>query len=135
VIAIIAILAAAVIVALNPARQFSQARNSTRSTHVATILSAIQQNAADNSGTFTCAAGAVPTTSTAMKATGGYDICGCIVPTFLSSLPFDPSAAGAKYTSCTDYNTGYQIIRDTTSSRITVSASSAELGKVISASE
>ncbi|MDP3793919.1 MAG: prepilin-type N-terminal cleavage/methylation domain-containing protein, partial [Candidatus Uhrbacteria bacterium] len=123
VIAIIAILAAAVIVALNPARQFSQARNSTRSTHVNTILSAIQQNAADNAGVFTCAAGAVPVTSTAMKSSGGYDVCGCIVPTFLSSLPFDPSATGAKYTSCSDYDTGYQINRDTTSSRITVSAS------------
>ncbi|MEK7077236.1 MAG: prepilin-type N-terminal cleavage/methylation domain-containing protein, partial [Patescibacteria group bacterium] len=44
VIGIIAILAGVVIVALNPARQFAQARNTTRQTNVVAISDAIVQN-------------------------------------------------------------------------------------------
>ena len=50
VIGIIAILAAVVIVALNPGRQFSQARNTQRSSNVNTILNAVGQYMADNNG-------------------------------------------------------------------------------------
>ncbi len=52
VIGIIAILASGVIVAINPGRQFEQARNSTRSTHMGTIRSAIMSYAAENDGNF-----------------------------------------------------------------------------------
>lgn len=132
VIAIIAILAGAVIIALNPARQFAQARNSQRMTHVSTLLNAAQQNTADNRGVFTCAAGALPSTATAMNSSGGYDICGCLVPNYVSALPFDPSATGAHFTSCTDYDTGYTIMASATTSRVTVDAPSAELSETIS---
>src|SRR3984957_10976324 len=54
VIGIIAILAAIVIVAINPARQFAQARNSQRQSNVEAILNAIGQNMTDNKGLFTC---------------------------------------------------------------------------------
>jgi type IV pilus assembly protein PilA len=50
VIGIIAILASVVIVALNPARQFAQVRNTQRSAGVNAILNAIGQNMADHSG-------------------------------------------------------------------------------------
>lgn len=134
VIAIIAILAGAVILAVNPGRQFSQARNSSRRTHVASILNAIGQNAADNSGTFTCAAGAIPLVSTPIQSgVGGYDLCGCVVPNQLASMPFDSAATGAHYTSCADYTTGYNVIREATSSRIIVSAPGAELDQTIQA--
>lgn len=126
VIALIAILAGAVIIALNPARQFSQARNSERWSHVSAIANAVQLNIAENQGVFTCAA-SIPTTSTVMASTGGYDICGCLVPDQLASLPFDPSASGASYTSCTSYDTGYEISRSATTSRVTVTAPGAEL--------
>lgn len=136
VIAIIAILAGAVIIAVNPGRQFAQARNSSRRTHVASILNAITQNAADNAGTFTCAAGAIPTTATLIQsAAGGYNLCGCVVPNQLASLPFDSSVSGAHYTSCTDYTTGYTVVRDATSNRITVAAPTAELSQTISISQ
>src|SRR3989338_3325065 len=55
VIGIIAVLAAVVIIAINPARQFAQARNSQRTANVNAILNAIGQNLADNKGVFTCA--------------------------------------------------------------------------------
>ena len=73
VIGIIAILAGVVIVALNPARQFAQARNSQRWSNVNAILNAVGQNLADNRGIFTCAAGDIPTTVTVV-ATSGYGI-------------------------------------------------------------
>ncbi len=134
VIGIIAILAAVVIVALNPARQFAQARNTQRWSNVNTILNAVGQRMADNKGVFEtgCAAGVIPTTSTTMVNSGGYDIAPCIIPTYVSTMPFDPSATGAHYTSNADYNSDYKIQRDATTGRITISAPTAELGETIS---
>ncbi len=122
VMGIIAILAAVVIVAINPARQFAQARNSQRTSNVFTILNAVSQNIADNSGVFTCGAGNIPTTATVIKSTGGYNIHDCLVPTYVPSLAFDPSAPGAHFTSGTDYDTEYTISIDSTTGRITVAA-------------
>lgn len=133
VIGIIAILAAVVIVALNPARQFAQARNTQRQSNTTTILNAIGQNMSDNRGIFTCAAGALPATSTKMASgSGNYDVAGCISPAYVASLPFDPSATGAHYTSNSDYDTGYFVSMSSSTSRVTVSAPSAELSQVIS---
>ena len=131
VIGIIAILAAIVIVAVNPARQLAQARNATRSANVNTILNAVTQNIAEN-GSFTCAAGDIPSTATNMGsdvAGGDYDICSCIVPTYVAEMPFDPSTGS--YTDCSDYNTGYTILL-TTENRVTIAAPSAELSQTIS---
>ena len=98
VIGIIAILASVVIVALNPARQFAQARNTQRSANVNAILNAIGQNMADNRGVFTCSS-AIPGTAsgTLMASTGGYNIAPCLVDTYLPAMPFDPSAANAAF--------------------------------------
>jgi type IV pilus assembly protein PilA len=54
VIGIIAILATIVIIAINPARQFAQSRNTQRTANITAILNAIGQNIADNKGIFTC---------------------------------------------------------------------------------
>src|SRR5262245_40556504 len=94
---IIAILAAVVIVAFNPSRQFAQARNSQRTSNVFSILNAVSQNMADNGGVFTCAGGTIPNTATVIKSTGGYDAAACLTPTYLPQLPFDPSAQGAHF--------------------------------------
>jgi|SRR3989339_466763 len=132
VIALIAVIAGAVIIALNPARQFASARNSQRWSHLPAILNAIQQNTAENQGTFTCAEGVIPIVATAVSV-AGYDICACLVPNYMSSLPFDPSAGS--YTSCADYDTGYTIIRDGDTGRVTLTAGSAELGAAISSTQ
>ncbi|MEK7464747.1 MAG: type II secretion system protein [Patescibacteria group bacterium] len=135
VIGIIAVLAGVVIVALNPARQFAQARNTQRWSNVNTILNAVGQRMADNRGIFQtgCAAGIVPATSTKMS-TSTYDVAPCLVPTYVSVMPYDPSATGAHYTDNTDYDSGYFVGRDATTGRITVSAPSAELSETISVS-
>ena len=133
VIGIIAILASVVIVALNPARQFAQARNTQRSANVNAILNAIGQNMADNRGVFTCAAGAIPSASTTMASATGYNIAPCLVDTYLPSMPFDPSATGAVYNSTSSYVSGYSVFQvGGTAGRVTVSAPSAELGVTIS---
>ena len=130
--ALIAILAGIVIAALNPGRQFANARNSARHAHVNTLMNAISANMAENSGTFTCATGAIPAAATTMATGAGtYDIGPCLVTDFLSSMPFDPSAAGAHWTLVTDYNTGYSIVL-AADGRITVAAPSAENGESIS---
>jgi prepilin-type N-terminal cleavage/methylation domain-containing protein len=126
VIALIAVLAGAVIVALNPARQFANARNSTRWSHLSTIANAIQQNIAEHQGTWTCpTAPFLPTTSTLISAST-LNICGCLVPNQIASLPFDPSSPLYYVTDCSDYDTGYNIIRDGVTNRITVSSTHAE---------
>lgn len=129
VIGILAVLMGVTIAAINPFRQFAQANDANRWSGVTTIMNAIYQNVVDNRGTFTCAAGTIPTTSTTMGSdTGQYNICSCLVPTYLGTLPVDPQAGS--YTSCTTYNTGYNIVRDATTGRITIFAPSAQLGTI-----
>lgn len=133
VIGIMAILATAIILAINPPRQFAQARNTQRWSNVNNILDAVYQNAVENRGSFTCATGSLPAAATTMKTgAGGYDICTCLVPTYLGSMPFDPSATGAGYTDCSTYDTGYTIMQNAVGGRITAAAPSAELGATIS---
>ena len=52
VIGIIAVLAAVVLVAINPARQFKLARDSQRVSNITAILNAVGQNIAENRGLF-----------------------------------------------------------------------------------
>ena len=134
VMAPIAILVGIALAALNPGRQFANARNSTRYAHVTAISNAISANMAENNGVFTCAAGALPATAATMgddTAGGQYNIGPCLVTEYMSTMPYDPSATGAHWTSEADYDTGYTISEDA-SDRITVSAPSAELGASIS---
>jgi prepilin-type N-terminal cleavage/methylation domain-containing protein len=131
VIGIIAILAGVVIVALNPARQFAQARNTQRWSNVNAILNAVGHNLADNNGTFTCTDGAIPATATNMGSSTGsteYKIAGCIVPTYISTMPIDPQ--NGVWTSADDYDTGYNISVGT-DGRVTVAATG-ELSETIS---
>ena len=124
VIGIIAILAGVVIVALNPGRQFAQARNTQRWSNVNAILNAISQNMADNRGLFTCASGSLPTTTREIGSSA-YNIEPCISPTYISIMPMDPSVGTAS-------STGYFITYSTTTRRVTIDSPSAELSEVIS---
>lgn len=126
VIALIAVLAGAIMIALNPARQFAQARNSERWSHLNALMNLISQNTVENRGTFTCAAGQIPTSSTPVVISStDYDICDCLVPTYTSALPYDPTTGS--FEDCTNYNTGYTITQSSSTSRITIEAPGAEL--------
>ena len=126
VIGLIAILAAIVIIAINPARQFAQARDTQRHSGVNSILNAVHQNMIDNSGNWTCTTD-IPTSTDYINATD-TDICACLVDTYLAEMPYDPTTG--HYVDCDDYDTGYQIMRSEGTGRITVSAPSAELDTI-----
>jgi type IV pilus assembly protein PilA len=128
VIGIIAILAAVVIVALNPGRQFAQARNTQRWSNVNTLLNAVGQRLADSRGNWPTAGGcpALPTSATVIgTGVGNFDLASCIVPTYVSTMVADPGATDALA------STGYTMFRSTATGRITVSAPYAELDEVI----
>src|SRR6266849_3374438 len=63
VIGILAVLLSIVLIAINPAKQFSQANNTKRRSDVNAILNAIDQYAADNKGTLPAGVGAGCTTA------------------------------------------------------------------------
>lgn len=136
VIGIIAILAAVVLVAVNPSRQFKLARDSQRTSNVNALLNAIHQNMSEHKGSFVCNGNPVtiPSVSTVIESSSTPgdpgDIASCLVPDYLSALPFDPSIVGAHFTDVTDYNTGYEFFRDS-NGRITAS-STGELTPTIS---
>lgn len=126
VIGIIAVLAAIVIVAINPAKQFAQARDTQRQSNVETILNAIGQRIADNKGVFAGALGgtacpALPTTSTHIDAiSGGTGVdFSCLVPTYVAVLPSDPDATYA-----VSLYTGYDVSVDA-NGRVTVCSAQA----------
>ena len=131
VIGIIAILASVVIVALNPARQFAQARDTQRQANVTTILNAIGQNMADNRGNWCPGAAALPSSTAKMASSGGYNIAACLVPTYIPSMPFDPSTGS--YTSTSSYDSGYNVVQTGgATGRVTVNALGAEITTPIS---
>ncbi len=103
VIGLIAILAAIVLVAINPARQFAQARNSQRESNVTAILNAIGQDIADNKGVFggVCSGTTLPASTTNIGTDAGKINLSCLAPTYIATgIPTDPigSAADTLYT-------------------------------------
>lgn len=125
VIGIIAILATVVLIALNPARQFAQARNSQRVSNVNTILNAIGQYVADNKGELPATF-----TTSAQDFSDISGLCANLIPTYIPSLPTDPKSTfdGASI-DCTTMGTTdieYDISEDA-DGRITVSAPLTEI--------
>lgn len=107
VIGILAILLAITLVAINPARQFSQANDTQRQSDVNAILNAINSYAADNKGHSP--AGITTSALTIKSAAGGADLCAALTPKYIASMPYDPTAGS--YTSCTTYDTSYTVIK------------------------
>ena len=130
VIGILAVLLAITLIAINPARQFSQANNTQRSSDVNAILNAVGQYGVDNNGDLTALG--IPTTAAGAANIGNanVNICAALVPTYIAAMPVDPQTGA--WTDCTTYDTQYNIVRSATNSRITVSAPDAELTQIIS---
>lgn len=128
VIGIIAILAAVVLVAINPSRQFKLARDSQRVSNVNSILNAIDQDMAEHGGTFMCSTTpmVIPATSTDIAThtsdpNGGIGLATCLVPDYIAAMPFDPSNPNANYSNAFMYDTRYYVSQSD-QGRITVSA-------------
>jgi len=128
VIGILALLLAITLIAINPAKQFSQANDTKRSSDVNAILNALNQYAADNKGALPSGIGA---SATAIASTGGVDLCATLVSEYLAALPTDPTTGnaagvvGAPVTVCTAaYDTGYVVSQSALNNRLTVTATS-----------
>jgi type IV pilus assembly protein PilA len=128
VIGIIAILAAIVVVAINPARQFAQANNSQRWSNVNAILNAVHQYGVDNRGAFP--AGLASTTVATEVCKSGVTCpvtmvdLSVLVPTYIVSIPTDPAGGVDDLTN----GSGYRInMTSTSSGRVLVTAPQAEL--------
>jgi len=131
VIGILGILAAAVIVAINPARQFAQANNAQRESNIETLLNAVYQYAIDNAGLLPSA---ITSTPTEICETNGS--CGGLIDLsdltnnaiYLVAVPADPQCSSV----CATDGIGYEISLNASTSRVTVSAPDAQIGETIS---
>lgn len=140
VIGIIAILAGIALVAINPSRQFAQARNTQRTANINAILNAMGQNIAENKGLFTCdenddgdtddSSDRLPTSSENISESD-YDLRRCIVPLYIAEIPVDPSEGSNSCMKngdddCDDsgeaYDTKYTVKEDSSTGRITICA-------------
>lgn len=110
VIGIIAVLATVVIVALDPAKRFADARNARRLSDIQSILAAVQQYIIDNKGTLPTG---IETTEKQIGVAGGgcsisSDYCNvdtsvCVdlsseLAKYLKSVPYDPGAGSSETT-------------------------------------
>lgn len=129
VIGLIAILAGVALVAINPARQFAQARNTQRVSNVHAILSAVGARYADTQGVFDEDSACAPIPSDSYHTIGNsipqeYDLRPCLVPMYLPEMPVDPVTGENTCTTTTcmneSYSADYQIHQDTNSGRISV---------------
>ncbi len=115
VLAIIAILATIVMVSLNPTKQFKFARDSERSSHLMSLLNSLGQNMINHDGVLYCGNTStnIPiNTRTNIDSSSGFNIANCLVPEYLQTIPFDPSKAGAYYSSPSSFDTKYSIDQD-----------------------
>ena len=132
VIGILAILLAITLIAINPARQFGNANNTARRSHVSQILNAVGAYSAENKGQLPSQ---ITTTATEISK-AGIDLCAVLVPNYVPALPTNPSNNSSDIDSVacsTNYTTGYLIVKDA-NNRVTVSADPAKTdnGAVIS---
>ncbi len=133
VIGILAVLLSITLIAINPARQFSQANNTKRSSDVNAILNAIGQYQADNNGALP--AGMPAAGGSGAISDAAQDICGALVTQYIAQLPVDPLTNGGVAIASTcpaGYVTGYTVAVGAGDSRITITAPAAELGETIS---
>lgn len=124
VIGIIAILAAIIFVAVNPARRLSEARNAERWSSVNAILNGYLKYTVDNAGTepvtltagtyYMIGTGADATGCTAQATTAVSNLATNLVDAYLSAVPVDPSTGAATKT--------LYYISKSTNGRITVGA-------------
>lgn len=109
-IGILAVLAAVVIVALDPVKRFADARDSRRLSDVQSILSAVQQYIVDNKGALPSRVDTVEkqisSSSSGCIVAGGCDVSGggdCVdlsseLAKYLKSIPYDPENGSTEAT-------------------------------------
>jgi prepilin-type N-terminal cleavage/methylation domain-containing protein len=124
VIAAIGILAAIVIVAINPNRQLAQVRNAERQASSTTLADALNQYSIDNGSYPSSVTNNFQEICASSGGSGCLDITGELVPDYISAIPIDPNASGD--------GSGYLVRENDTNTRISVYAVNSELNQEIS---
>ena len=126
VIGIIGILAAVVLVAVNPGRQFASARDTQRRADLYSLTNALYQYATEHNGSMPGVNGvSIITTTPTEVGTAGLDLTTYLVPTYIAAIPKDPSTG-------TDAHTGYQLYLDANARVIASASSELNVGTAIS---
>lgn len=139
VIAVIIILAAAIFVALNPAKRFQDARDSIRRSDIDAILSAVKTDQIDNGGSYAASITALTADTAYMIGTDAtgcnagctatatqaacVDLASLVTDAYLPSVPMDPSSGTAN-------KSDYYLTRNTAGT-VTVGACDPEGGVAI----
>jgi len=132
VVGIIAILAGIVIIAINPSKTLATVRNAERRSDLKQIDSALSQHYIDYARYPTstesglqeiCNTGSIPYPHIGIDCTGYLDLS-ILVPTYITAIPRDALAS-------TSSSTGYIVYKHSSSRKIQLIASNAELGVVI----
>lgn len=132
VVGLIAILAAITIVAINPAKNFADTRNTQRSSDVMQILNGVTQYTSEQGhaladfGTIplcTTTPAPISAVTTGTPPAGTVNLYTLLVDTYIADIPKDPSTGSAA-------DTGYTICQ-TSGARVQVAAPDAENGKVL----
>lgn len=129
VIGVLSILFSIILILINPAGQFSRANNAKRRSDIVAILNAVGAYTADNKGVLPT--GILTTVATITDSVNGANICALLVPKYIPALPTDPSLKTNDITTCTNYNTGYTVVKDV-NNRVTLAAPNQENNEVIS---
>jgi len=133
VVALIAILTAITYIAINPAKNFADTRNTQRSSDVTQILNAVTEYTAEEShqlsdfGTIAICLTGTPMAiidGTGTPTAGQINLQTLLVDTYIVGIPHDPNQAAGNVT-------GYTMCR-TAGNRVEIDAPQAELSKVIS---
>jgi prepilin-type N-terminal cleavage/methylation domain-containing protein len=134
VIGIIIILMAVTIIAINPARQFSQARDAERSSEVNQILNAVSQWLTEQGNTLDgttlcngvdmveCADGYAAIITSGVPGATECELSTALTPVIIPVIPADPTTASGA-------NTGYEICR--TGTRVQVKGTSELAGDIV----
>ncbi len=129
VMGVLSILFSIILFVINPKTQFSRANNAKRRSDIVAILNAIGAYTADNKGVLPT--GISTTSATITDSVNGANICASLVPKYIPALPTDPSLKTSDITTCTNYNTGYTVVKDA-NNRVTLAAPNQENGEIIS---
>ena len=121
VIGIIGILAAVVLVAVNPGRQFASARDAQRRADLYSISNAVYQYAVEKNGVLPTDITVTPT----QMGTSGVDLSQELVPTYIGAIPKDPLNGS-------DTNTGYTIYKDANGRVVATASSELIPGQILS---
>jgi prepilin-type N-terminal cleavage/methylation domain-containing protein len=123
VVAAIGILAAIVIVAINPNRQLAQARDAERQNEVNTLYKSLEQYLIDNNSYPSSITNVLQDVCRDGQSGGCIDLETDLVPTYLASIPEDPQATGA--------GSGYYVAINPINNKVVVQSLRTEINNKI----